>query len=139
MVDNESARKPRVGVLTSTMAEPVMAKMMREAAKLTGLEVRVVAVENQFFGPLVTVAGLLTAQDTLDTIRARFSDFTGDDLLLLPRVMLDNAGARFLDDMTVEEFRAQAPAPMVFAKSADEIVAALSSAVASTARDGALA
>ena len=117
-----------------------MAKMMREAARMTGLEVRVVAVENQFFGPLVTVAGLLTAQDMLDAIAARFADFTSDDLLLLPRVMLDNAGARFLDDVTVEEFRAQAPAPVIFAKTADEIVAALNTTVASTAtRDGALA
>ena len=54
--------------------------------------------------------------------------------------MLDNAGARFLDDMTVEEFRAQVPAPVVFAKTADEIVGALNSAVAGIAtRDGALA
>jgi len=131
---------PRIGVITSVMAKPVMAKMMREAARMTVLEVRVVAVENQFFGPLVTVAGLLTAQDTLDAIAARFSDFTSGDLLLLPRVMLDNAGARFLDDMMVEEFRAQAPAPVIFAKTADEIVAALNTAVASPATlDGALA
>jgi NifB/MoaA-like Fe-S oxidoreductase len=134
------ARKPRVGVITSTMAEPVMAKMMREAARMTELEVRIVAVENLFFGPLVTVAGLLTAQDTLDAIAARLADFTGDDLLLLPRVMLDNAGARFLDDLTVEEFRAQAPAPVIFAKTADEIVAALNTTLVSAAtRDGALA
>jgi NifB/MoaA-like Fe-S oxidoreductase len=126
-------------VITSTMAEPVMAKMMREAARMTGLEIHVVAVENQFFGPLVTVAGLLTAQDTLDAIAARFADFTGDDLLLLPRVMLDNAGARFLDDMTIEEFRAKVRAQVVFAKTADEVVKALTTALASTTRDGALA
>jgi putative radical SAM enzyme (TIGR03279 family) len=137
--DNSGSR-PRVGVITSTMAEPVMAKMLREAARLTRLEIRVAAVENQFFGPLVTVAGLLTALDTLEAIAARFADFTGDDLLLLPRVMLDNAGARFLDDMTVEEFRAQAPAPVIFAKTAEEIVAALNTSVASAAvRDGAMA
>jgi putative radical SAM enzyme (TIGR03279 family) len=135
-----SGRLPRVGVITSAMAEPVMAKMMRDVAKITGLEVRVAAVENRFFGPLVTVAGLLTAQDTLDAIAARFRDFTRDDLLLLPRVMLDNAGARFLDDMTVDEFRAQAPAPVVFAKAAEEIVTALTASMASAARrDGALA
>jgi putative radical SAM enzyme (TIGR03279 family) len=135
-----SARLPRIGVITSTMAEPEMAKMMREAARLTGLEIRVVAVENQFFGPLVTVAGLLTAQDTLDAIAARFADFTGDDLLLLPRVMLDNAGARFLDDMSVEEFTAQIQPQVTFAKTADEIVAALhATAISTAARDGALA
>jgi hypothetical protein len=54
--------------------------------------------------------------------------------------MLDNAGARFLDDMMVEEFRAQAPAPVIFAKTADEIVAALNTTLVSAAtRDGALA
>jgi len=134
-------RRPRhIGVITSTMAEPVITRMMREAAKLTGLEIRVVAVENQFFGPLVTVAGLLTARDTLDAIAAHFADFAGDDLLLLPRVMLDNAGARFLDDMTVEEFTAQIQPQVTFAKTADEIVTALHAAAASTAaRDGALA
>jgi putative radical SAM enzyme (TIGR03279 family) len=132
-------RPPHIGVITSTMAEPVITRMMREAAKLTGLEIRVVAVENQFFGPLVTVAGLLTARDTLDAIAARFADFTGDDLLLLPRVMLDNPGARFLDDMTVEEFTAQIQPQVTFAKTADEIVTALHGAAASTAaRDGAL-
>ncbi len=137
---NEGAGKARVGVITSAMAEPVMAKMLREAANLTGLEIHVVAVENQFFGSLVTVAGLLTAQDALDAIAARFADFTGDDVLLLPRVMLDNAGVRFLDDMTVEEFRAQIPARVFFAKTADEMVAALNAVLDSrAARDGALA
>jgi NifB/MoaA-like Fe-S oxidoreductase len=97
-------------------------------------------VENHFFGSLVTVAGLLTAQDTLDAIAARFADFTGDDLLLLPRVMLDNAGVRFLDDMTVEEFREQVTPQVIFAKTADEIVAALNTLTASmAARNGALA
>jgi putative radical SAM enzyme (TIGR03279 family) len=136
---NEMGRRPsRIGVITSTMAEPVIARLMREAEKATGLEIRVAAVENQFFGPLVTVAGLLTARDTLDAIAARFADFTRDDLLLLPRVMLDNAGARFLDDMTVEEYRAQIPAQVVFAKTADEIVAAISSLASGKAHAAAL-
>jgi putative radical SAM enzyme (TIGR03279 family) len=137
---DEFTRSPRIGVITSAMAEPVMAKMMREAAKLTGMEIRVVAVENQFFGSLVTVAGLLTAQDTLDAIAARFGDFTGDDLLLLPRVMLDNAGARFLDDMTIEEFTARILPRVTFAKTAGEIVAALNGVIDRiAAHDGALA
>jgi hypothetical protein len=41
--------------------------------------------------------------------------------------MLDNAGARFLDDVTVEDFRAQAPAPVTFARAADEIATAVRS------------
>jgi hypothetical protein len=41
--------------------------------------------------------------------------------------MLDNAGARFLDDMAVEEFRAQLTPRVAFAKTAEEIVAAVGS------------
>jgi hypothetical protein len=39
--------------------------------------------------------------------------------------MLDNAGKRFLDDVTVEDFRAQAPAPVTFARTADEMAGAI--------------
>jgi NifB/MoaA-like Fe-S oxidoreductase len=115
----------RIAIVTGTMAAPVVARLARDIRAATGLEVRVVPVANAFFGPLVTVAGLLAAQDVLDTLAACYADFTADDLLLLPRVMLDNAGARFLDDVTVAEFRARAPATVAFAQTAQELVAAV--------------
>ena len=115
----------RVAIVTSTMAEPVIARIASELPAIRGLEVRVVPVVNQFFGPMVTVAGLLCGQDVLDTLAERCADFTPDDLLLLPRVMLDNAGTRFLDDMTVEQFRERAPGQVAFAKTADELAGAL--------------
>ena len=87
---------------------------------------------NRFFGPLVTVAGLLCGQDVLDQILESCSDFSAEDLIILPRVMLDNAGSRFLDDMTVEEFRRQVPARVLFATSAAELVAAMASLAASS-------
>jgi len=40
-------------------------------------------------------------------------------------VMLDNAGKRFLDDVTLEDFRAQTPAPVTFARTADEMAGAI--------------
>ncbi|MGH2517804.1 MAG: DUF512 domain-containing protein [Ktedonobacterales bacterium] len=85
---------------------------------------RVLPVVNRFFGPLVTVAGLLCGQDVLDELTLRCGDFTSDDRILLPRVLLDNAGSRFLDDVTVEEFQARAPAQVIFAKTADDLAAA---------------
>jgi NifB/MoaA-like Fe-S oxidoreductase len=118
-------RAPRVAIVTSTMAGPVIERIARDVRAATGLGVRVVPVVNTFFGPSVTVAGLLCAQDVLDTLATRCADFTADDLLLLPRVMLDNAGARFLDDMSVEEFTGRIAARVAFAKTADELVAAL--------------
>jgi putative radical SAM enzyme (TIGR03279 family) len=118
-------RESKIALVTGTMAEPVIARIARDIRAATGLEARVIPVVNSFFGPLVTVAGLLAARDVLDALIGRCADFTAQDLLLLPRVLLDNAGACFLDDMTVEEFRAHAPAPVTFAATAQELVAAV--------------
>ncbi len=115
----------RVGIVTSAMARPIIERMARDLRRIGNIEVRVMPIENRFFGPIVTVAGLLCGQDVLDQVREQCGDFAGDDLLLLPRVMLDNAGKRFLDDVTVEDFRAQAPAPVTFARTADEMAEAI--------------
>jgi NifB/MoaA-like Fe-S oxidoreductase len=109
------------------MARPVIERIARDLRRIANIEVRVVPIENRFFGPIVTVAGLLCGQDVLEQVRQHCGDFTSDDLLLAPRVMLDNAGGRFLDDVTVEDFRAQAPAPVTFARAADEIATAVRS------------
>lgn len=98
-----------------------MRRLARDLRQSTGLEVRLLPVENTFFGPLVTVAGLLCGQDILDALTARCADFMSDDLIVLPRVALDNAGTRFLDDITVEDFQTRAPAPIAYAKTANDL------------------
>ncbi|HEU5347075.1 MAG TPA: DUF512 domain-containing protein [Ktedonobacterales bacterium] len=117
----------RLGIVTSMMARPVIERIARGLRGVGNIEVRVAPIENRFFGPVVTVAGLLCAQDVLEQVNQQCGDFTSDDLLLVPRVMLDNAGKRFLDDVTVEDFRAQVPARVTFARTADEIVRAVQS------------
>jgi putative radical SAM enzyme (TIGR03279 family) len=114
----------RLGIVTSMMARPVIERMARDLRRIGNIEVRVMPIENRFFGPIVTVAGLLCGQDVLEQVNQQCGDFTADDLLLVPRVMLDNAGKRFLDDVTVEDFRAQAPARVTFARTAYEIAEA---------------
>ena len=114
----------KVTLVTSTMAEPVIEGFAQDLRKIPNLEVQVLPVVNQFFGPEVTVAGLLCAQDVLNALNAQ--DDPGD-LILLPRVMLDNEGKRFLDDMTVEEFQANLPVRAEFVRNAPETVHALRS------------
>ena len=116
----------RLAIITSTMAAPVMRRIAADLRRIDGLDVRLLPVENRFFGPTTTVAGLLCGQDVLDDVRHGCADFTAGDLVLLPRVLLDNGGVRFLDDMTVESFRAQVTPQIAFAKTADELVAAVS-------------
>jgi putative radical SAM enzyme (TIGR03279 family) len=115
--------RSRVAIITSTMAEPVIAPIAADLRAATGLDVRVLPVTNGFFGPLVTVAGLLCGQDVLDALDVACADFTSDDLILCPRIMLDNAGTRFLDDVTKVDFESRAPAPVAWARTAHDITA----------------
>ncbi|HEX7737877.1 MAG TPA: DUF512 domain-containing protein [Ktedonobacteraceae bacterium] len=114
----------KVTLVTSTMARPVIEGFAQDLRKIPDLEVQVLPVINKFFGPEVTVAGLLCAQDVLAAINALEDP---GDLILLPRVMLDNEGKRFLDDITVEEFQDNLPVRAEFVRNAPETIHALRS------------
>jgi putative radical SAM enzyme (TIGR03279 family) len=119
----------RLALVTGTMAVPILRRLAADLRRVVGLEVCLLPVENRFFGPTTTVAGLLTGQDVLDAVRAACADFIPADLILLPRVLLDNAGARFLDDLTVADFQAALTPRVAFARTADEIVAAVTALI----------
>src|SRR5579859_519484 len=116
------SRPRRVTLVTSTMAKPVIEEFAADLRLVENLDVQVLPVVNQFFGPEVTVAGLLCGQDVLDALLA--NDNLGD-LVLLPRVMLDNEGKRFLDDVSVEDFKAALPIRAEFARNAPEMIDAI--------------
>ncbi len=118
----------RVTLVTGTMAQPVIEGLVKDMRTIEGLQVQIRPVINKFFGSEVTVAGLLCGQDILDDLRELQISNTLGDLVLLPRVMLDNDGRRFLDDVTVEEFKAQlAPAQVEFVRNAQETIDTLRS------------
>jgi len=114
----------RVTLVTSTMANPIIAGLAADLRTIENLEVQVLPIVNKFFGAEVTVAGLLCGQDVLETLQ---DNGNIGDLVLLPRVMLDNEGTRFLDDMTVDEFREQAPTRIEFVRNAPETIDAIRS------------
>ena len=114
----------RVTLVTSVMAQPVIEDMAQDMRKIEQTEVQVLPIVNKFFGELVTVAGLLCGQDVLDALH---ENGNLGDLVLLPRVMLDNEGVRFLDDMTVEEFKAQISTRVEFVRNAQETIDAIRS------------
>lgn len=116
----------KVTLVTGMMARPIVEGLALDIRKVEGLEVQVLPVINQFFGAEVTVAGLLCGQDVLAALQQK--ENLGD-LVLLPRVMLDNEGTRFLDDMTVEEFKACLPVRAEFVRNAQEVIEAIDSLV----------
>ena len=72
-----------------------------------GVQVRVQAIRNRFFGETVTVTGLLTGRDILEQL-----DTADADEALLCDVTLREAGDLFLDGMTLDAFRAALPVPL---------------------------
>ena len=112
----------RITLVTSTMANPVIAELAEDMRKIEHIEVQVLPIVNKFFGAEVTVAGLLCGQDVLEALQ---ENGNLGDLVLLPRVMLDNEGKRFLDDVSVEEFKAGVPAQVAFVRNAQETIEAI--------------
>jgi putative radical SAM enzyme (TIGR03279 family) len=121
----------RITLITSTMAAPVIEQLAADIRAIEQIEVQVLPIVNRFFGEQVTVAGLLCGQDVLNVLQE--NDNLGD-LVLLPRVMLDNDGTRFLDDLTVEEFQAQVPTRTEFVRNAQETIDAIRSLAGITVR-----
>ncbi len=109
----------RVILVTSLMARPVIEEFAEDLRSTEGLDVQVLPITNKFFGAEVTVAGLLCGQDVLEALA---ENGNLGDLVLLPRVMLDNAGERFLDDITVEEFKSRLPVRAEFVRNAPETI-----------------
>ena len=66
---------------------------------ISGLKIRPVAVENNFFGHTVTVTGLLTGADIMDTLGKKKNL---SEIILLPPNCINQDGL-FLDDLTPQD------------------------------------
>ena len=87
----------RVRIVTGASMAPFLRERSDRLAAVSGAEVEVVEVVNQFFGPTVTVAGLLAGQDILRSLGGA----RPEDLILLPAESL-NADRLFIDSMPLE-------------------------------------
>ncbi len=88
-------RDAPIGVLTGTLGEPVLRPLIE---RLGRSDVRIVPVENHFFGGNTGVTGLMTGADLTRVL----ADSPTGHRYLLPDVCLSDDG-RFLDGTTVDE------------------------------------
>ena len=79
-----------------------------------GSEHEFVPIKNDFFGGYVNVTGLLTGGDLLKQLPPK-------QRIILPRVLL-NSDDLFLDDMSIEAFKAQYDGKVELAKGAEELL-----------------
>lgn len=93
------SRSKRILFVTGTLAAPILAaRVLPRMNRITNFRVDIKPVVNNFYGPSVTVAGLLTGQDIL----AQCESLRDYDQVVLPPRCVNNTG-RLLDDLTPEE------------------------------------
>ncbi len=102
--------KPRkISLITGEAAFPLITQIVdKMCKKWDNLECSVYKIKNDFFGPLITVAGLVTATDII-------SQLEGVDVgeeVIIPDVMLRSEKDMFLDSITVDELSKKLGAPI---------------------------
>lgn len=96
-------------IATGTAAAPFLTGLVQQAqARFPGLRGEVVAIDNDFFGHTIDVAGLLTGQDISAQLRGRDLG----DRVLIPIHMMRHGETVFLDDYTVERLSRELGVPV---------------------------
>lgn len=97
-------------IATGAAAAPSMAVLLDEAAaKCDNLNGKVVEIRNDFFGPRVSVAGLITGQDLIAQLKGRALG----ERVLISANMLRDGGDVFLDDYTPQQVAEAIGVPVV--------------------------
>lgn len=94
-------------VLTGKLFAPVLGEMLEQLNRRFGTRLRTVPVENQYFGPDIVVAGLMTGTDILATRQQITGDF-----VIVPSVAFKSDEAIMLDGMTLSELQQHLALPI---------------------------
>ena len=93
--------KKKILLISGTSAGEFIKKQAEKVQNVVkGVEIKVLAVKNDFFGETVNCTGLLTGQDILKAI---LSEGKGYDIVVMPCHVLREKTDLFLDGMTVKE------------------------------------
>ena len=102
-----SGRALSGSVMTGSLFAPVLRKMIERMNQQVGTRLEVVAVENDYFGGDVSVAGLLTGGDFLAA-----SERVRGDFVIIPKVALKSDEPIMLDGMSFAELQGQFSIPI---------------------------
>ena len=94
-------------IMTGTLFAPTLQTLIERLNERFGSRLKVVAVQNEYFGGDVSVAGLLTGGDFL----AARGEVSGD-FVIIPKVALKSDEAIMLDGMRFEELREKFDVPL---------------------------
>jgi putative radical SAM enzyme (TIGR03279 family) len=95
-------------IMTGTLFAPVLREKIDELNNRCGTKLRVVGVENDYFGGDVSVAGLLTGSDLVKAQKEIQGDF-----VIIPRTTLKSDEEILLDGMTLTELKEHLGLPVL--------------------------
>jgi NifB/MoaA-like Fe-S oxidoreductase len=99
----------RVSIVTGKAAAPTLRSLADTLMhRVDGLSITVHEIENKFFGPEITVSGLLTGKDVAEQLQG----VSLGDELLIPAAMLRAEGDLFLCGMTPKELSERLQVPI---------------------------
>ncbi|MBR6486742.1 MAG: DUF512 domain-containing protein [Lachnospiraceae bacterium] len=106
--------KRNVSVATGRLATPYISDMAERLMDIMpGLKINVYDIRNDFFGEMITVAGLLTGRD----IKAQLEGKELGECLILPHCVLRSGEDVFLDDMRLPDLENSLQVPIDIVKS----------------------
>ena len=93
--------------MTGTLFAPILEAQMKKLNERFGMRLHVAAVQNEYFGGDVSVAGLLTGGDILGA-----SNRIRGDFVIVPKTTLKSDEEIMLDGMTLETLRQRLGVPV---------------------------
>lgn len=113
----------KLDVVAGTSFAKVLKNLAAEEMKKNkNLDVKILAVENNFFGSTVNVSGLLTGGDIIDALKKNHRE---RDKILIPATALRTGENIFLDDITLEEMQKNFSAEIIPIHSGGEFFKAI--------------
>ncbi len=101
--------KKKILTFTGTSFYPYLNKFIEKLREKERISIDLLEVENRFFGPSITVAGLISGRDIIKSILDRTA---GYDKIFVPDVTL-NSEDKFLDDVALSDIKEATGIPAV--------------------------
>ena len=107
-LEDEAVEASAFTIATGVSARPFLQELADKAREALGVRGQVVAIQNDFFGHTIDVAGLITGRDLIAQLKGK--DLGGR--LLIPINMLRHGGDVFLDDLHVGDVERELGVPV---------------------------
>jgi putative radical SAM enzyme (TIGR03279 family) len=100
-ISNDTGK--RILIATGSAASEVIRPWVGQLAAHFSLDIELITVLNDFFGHTVTVAGLITGQDLITTLKPIIKSAQAGLRVIIPDCMLKADEDIFLDDVTLQQ------------------------------------